>query len=172
MTQTGGSRRRSGRRLILRFDGEGEDAALWSWLNQQPDREAAAKAALMAAAAGANPDGSREGEPEPAVSAAPGPGAGHPGDVFSVAALADQVAKLINILDRITLGGAAPRPIGMSLGPAEPIRPFQVGARPDPSPGAAEVAVAADATTLDQQVDQKIAKLLRFGDDLFTGDEV
>lgn len=148
MAQGGTSRRRLGRRLIVRFDGEGDDAALWTWLSEQSNREAAAKAALLAAATGVKPD--PHGDP---------------------ATLADQVAKLINILDRVTFaGGGAPRPIGMSLGPAEPIRPFQVAPRSDPPTGATEAAVAADPTTLDEQVDRKIAKLLRFGDDLFGGD--
>lgn len=138
-------RRARVRQVVLRFDLDGPDALLWEWVCAHPKPAAAIKEVLRArtrdAAGAATAEDGAEGR-----------------------WLREQLARLISILDRVTLsfGPPAPPPVGMSLGRAEPIRPMSL----PPAPPKGEEGVTDESATLDQQVNEKLGKLLNFGDDL------
>ncbi len=71
--------------------------------------------------------------------------------------LRHQVKVLCNVLDRVTGAG---RPAGMTLGVPEPIRPIELPA----SLTARTQAAPAQEEGLRDQIDQKIGKLLDFGE--------
>ncbi len=82
-----------------------------------------------------------------------------------LASLRHQVRVLCDVLDRVT-GQYAPRPVGMSRQPdPEPIRPITISPA-HVEEGRQEAAAASDEgmPSLDRQIDDKIGKLLDFGD--------
>lgn len=83
--------------------------------------------------------------------------------------LRQQVRVLCAVLDRVTAStAAAPRPVGMSRQTEpEPIRPIAPAAFQRVEVGQREAAAAIQQepeTSLDSQVNEKIGKLLDFGD--------
>lgn len=84
-----------------------------------------------------------------------------------LADLRHQVRVLCDVLDRVTAQAIVPRPVGMSRqAEAGPIRPFTAAAAPRVGAGSEEVAASTEdaAPSLDRQVDDKIGKLLDFGE--------
>ena len=125
----------------LQLDDTRTDRSIARWLAAQPDPSEALKDLIAA-----HLTGKRKVDAE-------------------LASLRHQVRVLCDVLDRVT-GQYAPRPVGMSRQPEpEPIRPITISP-PRAEDGRQEAAAASDegVPSLDRQIDDKIGKLLDFGD--------